>query len=250
MPTAPATYTAASMNCKWPGYASTQKSVADGKTLPWPRRVILLAAAIKSAGASVVMAQELGHDEAADLAVRLGSTWSYQRNGLAAVLWSDHWKLEDPPANVSRDWQLNAYGQFPGGRTLIACRLRHRDTKQYFFAASCHFASNGSWGLSSLKAATARYRQAKTVAEKLHAYRAILLAGDFNSKGSLPGTPRAVLKADGFTFMEPPKVNGIDAVGAKKRVTIKSVAVVPLGAASDHDGRRITFQIIDPVDPA
>lgn len=251
MPAAPATYTAMSLNCLYPWFKSTQDEVKAGKTLPWERRMPLLAASIKGSGAQLVMAQELGHDEAAGLAAKLGASWSYQRNGLAAILWSDHWKIEDPTHNdESRDWQLTAYGQFAGGRTLIVCRLRHTQTGQYVFAASCHLANNSGWGVTGIQAANARRKQAKEVAAHLHAYRQILLAGDFNSRTSLPGTPRAVLKADGWTFLEPPGKPGIDAVGSKQRVTLKSVTVVPLGAGSDHDGRKIRFSITDPPNPA
>lgn len=251
MPTTPTVYTAVSLNCQWPGFSSTKRGVADGTILPWEKRLPKLVAAIK--GATVVMAQELGETEAAEMAEDLGERWRYQRNGLAAVLWRDEWALEEEGGrdNVSRDWQLPPYKQNPEGRTLIACRLRNQETGQYFFAASCHLASNSSWGLSSVTAATARTRQAKFIADRLHPYSAIMLAGDMNSRGSLPGTPRHVLANDGWTFTEPASLandphRGIDAVGAKRRVRVKSVAVLPLGRASDHSGRLIRFSIVDP----
>jgi hypothetical protein len=249
MPTAPPTYTALSANCQWQGFKSTRDGVANGTIKPWPQRLLKLVSIIKDAHAALVMTQEVGHDEAAQIAEKLGSSWSYQRNGLASIFWSDHWKIEDPGhANQSRDWQLTPYGQMAGGRTLITCRLRHTQTGQYVFAASCHLASNSSWGLSAIKAAQARYRQAKEVADHLHGYRQILLGADTNSKGALPGTPRAVLKGDGWSFLDP--IRAVDAVGAKNRVILKSVSVVQLGDASDHDGRLIRFQIVDPPNPA
>lgn len=253
MPTQPTEYLAVSLNCQWPWFASTRAGVADGTIQPWSRRLPKLVKIIQTTGCSVVMAQELGHDESAQLAASLGERWQYQRYGLAAVLWRDDWKLQEEPGrdDVSRDWQLPSYNQDPDARTLIACRLVHQTTGQYFFAASCHFASTGAWGLGSVTAATGRYRQAKFAADKLHKYSAVLLAGDFNSRGSLPGTPRSVMAKDGWTFTEPKSYlgdphKGIDAVGAKKRVTVKAVSVLPLGSASDHSGRLIRFSITSP----
>lgn len=254
MPTSPPVYTAASLNCQWPGFASTRRGVANGTIDPWSVRLPKLVAGVRKSGADVIIAQELGETEAAEFADERGADWRYQRFGLAAILWHPSWVLEEEPGRdpVSRDWQLPAYGQDPVGRTLIAVRLRHQDSGQYFFAASCHFASNGSWGLANLTAATARYRQAQYVAAKLHKYSAVLIGGDFNSRGALPGTPRYAMQRDGWTFTEPPSYagdphRGIDAIGAKRRVHVRAVDVLQLGKASDHAGRVAQFTITNPV---
>ena len=130
-------YRLLNLNARWPGFSSTPK------TPTWATRAAQLATIVVEQRASIVTAQELGRDEAADLARLLGAAWHYQRNGLNTVLWADPWTLVDDKAgNQSRDWAIPE-GLWPGA-TVLACRLVNGDTKQYVWAASTHLCSTGS----------------------------------------------------------------------------------------------------------
>lgn len=235
-PPAPAVRKLLNINCQWPGFASTKSA------LPWSRRCAMLADAVLKSGASIVTAQELGKAEAADLA-RLLPGWKYQRadgggRGLNCVLWkASEWTLRG-----TLDQDLDSFGQLQ--RTLLAVMLVHRD-RSYVWAGSTHLAAAAS-DLTASAAVRARTAQAQQIGRRLAGSKTTILGGDWNS--SYPQTTassvRGILHAAGFTFRAPlrdSKHNGIDGVGAKANVTILAETVHPLGRASDHDGRLVTF---------
>ena len=207
--------------------------------------------------ATIVTAQELGRDEAADLA-RCSARWHYQRNGLNTVLWADPWALVDDKAgNQSRDWAIPE-GLWPGA-TVLACRLVNGDTKQYVWAASTHLCSTGSGTLPQTEAARRRQVQATELARIFKSYRQIVMGADLNSPESdaVPTAPRPILRAAGWKTDTDQVViagaladrrRGIDSVLTKSRVTLTGVTVVPTGTASDHEGRLAEFTVTDPRD--
>lgn len=223
------TYSALVVNFQWPGFTSTPKSPS------WATRVVLHVKAIRASGATLVLGQEIGPVEAADLAQRLGPRWHYQRNGLNAVFWRDEWVATDvATGDKSRDFNLESFGQKQ--RTALACRLVHGITGQYVFAASTHFASDAP----DLKVshAAAQDAQSRTLASIFTKYRQIILGADID-----PELGRAGLEAGGWTFANE---GSVMTAAAKERVTILATSVWPLGIASDHDGLFVLFSITDP----
>lgn len=226
------------INCQWPGFKSSSTA------LPWPVRLPLLVAAVKRSKAPIVTFQELGKVEAAQMSAQLPG-WGYQRAqggglGLNCVFW-DKSQLTYVK---TYDWNLDSFGQMQ--RTLLAVKLQYRDGA-YVWAGSTHLAAAAS-DLSAADAIKARTRQAEQVGELLDGFRQILVGADWNSPypQTSPTSVRGILHAAGFSFRPPindGKHNGIDGLGAKSRVQLLSEVVVPLGKASDHEGRLVTFTV-------
>lgn len=225
------------LNAQWPGFASTHTA------LPWSTRCRLIGEAIVKSKATILTVQELGKVEAANLIAHLPG-WKYQRaqgaggNGLNCVFW----KASEWTFTKLYDWNLQSFGQMQ--RTMLAVKLTHKDGS-YVWAGATHLAAAAS-DLSAADAVKARTAQAKQVAELLDGFKQILVGADWNSPypASSPTSVRGILAAAGFTFKPPindGKHNGIDGVGAKERVHMLSETVCPLGKASDHDGRFVTF---------
>lgn len=225
------------INCQWPGFSSTKKSAR-----PWSARRPQLASAIEKSAATLVIAQELGHLEAADLFSDLGARWHYQRNGLNVVGWHDGaWSK----VGETREWSLSSFGQL--ARTCLAVKLAHADG-QYVWLAGSHLAAAAS-DLTPAAAVRARAAQARELATIFADYRQIVFGADLNDRGE-KGGPRAVLAAGGWSAdvsqvrvagLSGDAKHGIDAVLTKKRAHVTFARIVPLGDASDHDARQVTF---------
>ena len=226
-----------SINAQWPGFASTH-------ALPWSQRLPMLVDAVKRSKAPIVVFQELGKTEAAEMADKLPG-WGYQRaqgggKGLNCVFWHK----SQLTYGKTHDWNIESFGQMQ--RTLIAVKLQYKDGA-YVWAGSTHLAAGAS-DLSDAAAIKARTAQANQIGDLLDGYRQILVGADWNSPyaETSPTSVRGILHSRGFTFRPPikdSKHNGIDGVGAKQRVKLLSEIVVPLGKASDHEGRLVTFTV-------
>lgn len=224
------------LNAQWPGFASTKTA------LPWSTRCRLIGEAIVKSKATVATIQELGKDEAAQLSAHLPG-WKYQRaQGGGLGLNCVFWKTAEWDFVKLYDWDLKSFGQMQ--RTMLAVKLQNKDGS-YVWAGATHLAAAAS-DLSAADAIVARTEQAKQVADLLDGFRQVLVGADWNSKYPQTSTTsvRGILHAQGFTFKPPindGKHNGIDGVGAKQRVQLLTETVYPLGQASDHDGRLVTF---------
>lgn len=242
----PHEYPMLNLNCRWPGFRSTPK------TPTWANRSKMLATAARTSGAQLLTVQELGRTEAAHFAAALGSHWHYQRaankagEGLNCVFWDDRaWKL----AGTAKQLALSSFGQYQ--RTLLVVPLQHVETGQKVRACSTHLASGSDL---TVPADNARRVQAAEVAKALSGATRVILGADLNSRESDSTGPRAVLTAAGWrtdaaqvpiTDALRDRKGGIDAILTRPRVHLTSVRVVPLGTASDHDGRFATFTITD-----
>ena len=247
-PPPPVTHEAFQLNCQWPGFASTRTHA-----LTWSTRVKVLAAAVPAA-ASVIVAQELGRIEAADLFSRLGQRWRYARaqgdqgNGLNVIGWDDdQWEQMAEP----EEWSLPSWGQM--ARTMIAVKLRHRTDGMRIRPASTHLAAPAS-DLSAADAVRARTDQAKRVRSKINDDDPdwpTLLGWDGNDRTDTgPNSPKALLRAYGWRFdvdqvtvanLKADPKGGIDAAATNYGARILAERVVPLGSGSDHAARAVTF---------
>jgi hypothetical protein len=154
------------LNCRYPPY------VHDTTTLPWSKRVGLLAGIITSSGASVVSAQEIGGSQCVDLLAELGPRWSYRKtlNGINAVFWSDEWH-----GDTVLDYNLPSFGQ--AQRTLLVVSLTHTSGAE-LIAGSTHFAAAAS-DLTRAQANMAKLAQVKKVCELIGAnYPKVIIGAD------------------------------------------------------------------------
>lgn len=198
-----------------------------------------LVAQAKASGASLLIVQELGADQAPGFFAAMGSDWRYDRAGLNVVGWdARQWTwVSSNPVNLS------SFGQMQ--RTLLAVNLAHTSGKALRLA-STHLAAAAS-DLTAARAVVARATQAAEVGAALGLDPVpALLGADWNSRTATdngPAAPRSILGALGWTFDQTALANdakkGIDGTAANYGIRLDSSAVVDLGTASDHDGRLI-----------
>jgi len=193
----------------------------------------------EESGASVLIIQEMGADQAPGFFAAMGPDWHYSRAGLNVVAWDTRqwtWASSDPT-------NLSSFGQMQ--RTLLVVTLRHASGRLERFASS-HLAAAAS-DLTAARAIVARATQAAEVAAALASSSVpTLLGADWNSRAATDsGTsaPRTILGALGWTFDTTPLANdakhGIDGTASNYGITITSSVVVDLAGLSDHDGRLV-----------
>ena len=127
---------------------------------------------------------------------------------------------------ATQERDLTSFGQKQ--RTALAVKLRHSGGG-YVWATGSHLAANVADLTTGI--AKAHKTQATEYADWAKGYEQIIGGFDLNDASDAPGTPRAVLKAGGWTFGNH---GSIDAIAAKKRVKISRVTEIALGFASDH----------------
>jgi len=202
MPTKPAgirEVVALSLNCRWPGFRSTQL-----EALPWSTRCNAIARSIRALKQrpQLVMAQELGSvargNQAGDLLTHcLGLR--RQALGLNAVGWDD-----DRFEYVStQELVFPDGGQWPG-RTLVAVKLRERKTGRRIRIGSTHLAvKTSNPPVSSTTARDLRARQIQKVVSAVNDDVddwPMLLGFDsnYNALDQFPKSPRAIARKYGW----------------------------------------------------
>jgi hypothetical protein len=223
--------TAVSLNCQWPGFASTQRTAA-----PWSRRVETLVARVGHP--DLIMAQELGQGEAAQFFAKLGEGYGYQRFGPLNVV---GWRKSRLDLIKNYDIDLEDLGQWPG-RGAIAVLLKD-DAGNHLAVASSHLAvKTSNPAVGAIKASLARGRQAKVLAAKLKSTGFPTVVGlDANSRKSDPSptSPRRVLARAGLISV--PGHSGIDFVAGGYGALVRELADIDLGSGSDHDARHVSI---------
>jgi hypothetical protein len=205
------------LNCLYPPYSH------DPTTLPWSKRVGLLAGIITSSGASVVSAQEIGGSQCVDLLAELGPRWSYRKtlNGINAVFWSDEWH-----GDTVLDYNLPSFGQ--AQRTLLVVSLTHTSGAE-LLAGSTHFAAAAS-DLTRAQANVAKLAQVKKVCELLSGYPQIIVGADL---ARTDDTDDVLYLADqGWTLNG--RTTATPQVVLTKGIAVGQSRTVDNGKATDH----------------
>jgi hypothetical protein len=212
------------LNAQYPPY------VHDTTTLPWSKRIGLLAGIIISSGASVVSAQEIGGSQCVDLLAELGPRWSYRKalNGINAVFWSDEWH-----GDTVLDYNLPSFGQ--AQRTLLVVSLTHTSGAE-LVAGSTHFAAAAS-DLTRAQANVAKLAQVKKVCELLSGYPQVIVGADL---ARTDDTDDVLYLADqGWTLNG--RTTATPQVVLTKGITVGQSHTVENGKATDHLGMLTPF---------
>lgn len=191
-------------------------------------------------GASLLIIQEMGADQAPGFFAAMGPDWHYDRAGLNVIGWdARQWKwVSSGPVNLSSFGQLQ--------RTLATVTLLHQ-SGTLLRAASTHLAAAAS-DLTAARAVVARATQAAEIGAALGPDPVpTLLGADWNSRQVTDygaSAPRTILGALGWTFdrtnLATDAKRGIDGT-AVRGLTITSSVVVDLAGLSDHDGRLVVI---------
>lgn len=210
----------ASVNAEWPGFASVQAKVKAGTAKPWSVRKGLLAA--KLAGFDVVALQELGEDEAADLAKAMGEAWAYQRLGLNCVFW----RVALFSLVKTRELTLPAFGQWPG-RWYIEVWLKDKAGNPLRVGSTHLTVKSGNDAANQL----AQIKQ--VVAFAAQSSDPLVIGIDTNNTQAAGTGIWVPLEKGHYSWDR----GGIDAILWAFGVKIPSTASLDLGAGSDHDAR-------------
>jgi hypothetical protein len=228
-------------NMQYPPY------VHDTTTLPWPKRLPLLADIITSSGTTIVSAQEIGGSQCIDLLAELGPRWSYRKtlNGINAVFWRDEWS-----GDTVLDYNLPSYGQ--SQRTLLVVGLasntrqanpsstRQTPVKQTLLVGSTHFAAAAS-DLTRAQANVAKLAQVKKVCELLAGYPQIIVGADLARADDTDDV--AYLKAQGWALNG--RTTATPQVVLSKGIDVGKSRLVDTGKACDHDAVLTPFTLHD-----
>jgi hypothetical protein len=221
---------AVSFNAQWPEFGSTRTKVAHGSVRPWPTRRSILASRIRAARPSLLMVQELGQTEAAELAEDLGSAWSYQRLTLNCVFWRD----DVFDFVKTRELVLPDFGQWPG-RSYLEVWLKDKSGNRLRVGSS-HFSVKTPHDAANQQAQAQKI--ASFVNDEADDWPLVVGVDTNNRQTALLGGVWRVLRKYGWTWDR----SGIDAVLWNYGVKIDRVDRFDLGAGSDHDGRVFTLR--------
>lgn len=224
---------ALSINAQWPGFASTKLKVRLGKVKSWSARRKTLVSKIKAAKPQILLLQELGQTEAAELFRDLGEAWHYQRNGLNVVGW------REPEFEYVKTVEITLPRyQYPG-RTYVEVWLKDKDGNRLRIG-STHLGVKYLGVAFTSRDSAYQAEQVQKIVSGVNDEDddwPLVIGLDSNNKqsgtGSKQGAMWRIFGKYGFVWDR----SGVDAVVWNYGVTIARVDRFELGDVSDHDGR-------------
>lgn len=227
----------ATLNIQNPDFRSTQQSAA-----PWSKRLPAIVALLKKSNASILILNECGKEQAADIQARLGKAWVWDRLGTNVVMrrgdmWSDRRLVQKYLSGPTEGYR----------RSLVARELVRTGSKQpSMLIAATHLEALSSGFVKTEDEAQAlRDKQAREV-DALVTQTRTVLCGDFNDADVATG-PRAILQAGGLTsiLLKTTVKNSnlgtsgagrfIDDILTSRDLTVRAAEVIDAGSASDHN---------------
>lgn len=217
-------------------------SFAGKADLPWVKRLPLIVKQLKESKSSILILNECGADEAADIANELGPQWTWDRLVNNVVMRDKEKWLEVK--------LIEAYLSGPtygNRRTLVGVKLRHYQNPGLILTVgSTHLETLGSgWAKTEKEAQALRDAQTGQAVKALGSVTLTIWGGDLND-GDITSGPVAIAKKAGYKLVdELVKVSGpthsidgstkvIDRLFVSPDIKVTEAHRTDPGPASDH----------------